>query len=50
VALPLRLAKYAVFLDGLPEPRKQVLLRLAFPELNKHKNVLSSRRLALSGR
>jgi hypothetical protein len=50
VALPFRLAKYAIFLNGLPEPCQQVLLRLAVPKLNKHKDILSSRGLAGSSR
>ena len=41
VALPLRLAKYAIFLNGLSEPCQQALLRFAFPKLNKHKDILS---------
>jgi len=45
VALPLRLAKYAIFLNGLPESCQQVLLRLAVPKLDKHKDILSSRGL-----
>jgi hypothetical protein len=50
VALPLRLAKYAIFLNGLPESCQQVLLRLAIPKLDKHKGILSSRGLARSSR
>jgi hypothetical protein len=50
MALHLRLAKDASFLNGLSEPGQQVLLRLAFPELNKHKDILSSHALALSSR
>ena len=50
MALHLRLAKNAVSLDGLAEPCYQVLLRLAVPKLNKHKDILCLRGLALLGR
>jgi len=41
MALPLCLAKNAISLNDLSEPGQQVLLRLAFPKLNKHKDILS---------
>jgi hypothetical protein len=41
MAFHLRLAKNAISLNGLSEPCQQVLLRLAFPKLNKHKDILS---------
>lgn len=50
MALHLRLAKNAIPLNGLSEPGQQVFLRLAIPELNKHKDTLSLYRLALRGR
>jgi hypothetical protein len=50
MALPLRLAKNAIFLNSLSESGQQVVLRLAFPKLNKHKDILSSHGLALSSR
>jgi len=40
VALHLGVAKDAIFLDGLPEARQEVVLRLALPKLNKHKGIL----------
>jgi hypothetical protein len=40
VALHLGVAKNAIFLDGLPEARQEVVLRLAFPKLDKHKGIL----------
>jgi hypothetical protein len=42
MALHLRLAKNTISLNGLAKPGQQVFLRLAIPELNKHKDILSS--------
>ena len=42
MALHLRLAENAVFLNGLSEPCQQVLLRLAVSKLDKHEDTLAS--------
>jgi hypothetical protein len=47
MALHLRLAENTVSLNGLSEPCQQVLLRLAIPKLDKHKDILSWHGLAL---